>query len=205
MAKYTLNTYGWSFEAICKTLTDEQVQLIKDKMEEEEGFTELHEIRFDLDELLDLDFWDGEVFHKTEAFDNGTMTFQVIDEEGNKVSEFGIGETADLYDTIEDFDDKYKYRSHSAIPEYNIPPTNLYLSVDENKGGIFTFTLESDTVPVASDFTYSTGSIDTPEGDYDFINQIFFKGQPLDIEDYIDNWGKSSSCMIFTLDGDTIN
>ena len=31
MAKYTLNTYGWSFEAICKTLTHEQVQLIRDK------------------------------------------------------------------------------------------------------------------------------------------------------------------------------
>jgi hypothetical protein len=203
MAKYTLNTYGWSFEAICKTLTDEQVQLIKDKMEEE-GFTELHEIRFDLDELLDLDFWDGEVFHKTEAFDNGTMTFQVIDEEGNKVSEFGIGETADLYETIEDFDDKYKYRSHSAIPEYHIPPTNLYLSVDENKGGIFTFTFESDTAPVASDFTYSSGSVETHDGDYDFIDKIFFKGQPLEIKDYIDNWGKSSSCMIYTLDGDTI-
>jgi len=203
MAKYTLNTYGWSFEAICKTLTHEQVQLIRDKMEEE-GFSELHEIRFDLDELLDLDFWDGEVFHKTEAFDNGTMTFQVIDEEGNKVSEFGIDETADLYDTIEDFDVKYDYRSYSAIPEYNIPPTNLYLSVDENKGGIFTFKLESDTVPVASDFTYSTGSIDTPDGDYDFINQIFFKGQPLEIEDYLDNSGKASSVMIFTLDGDTI-
>ena len=65
MAKYTLNTYGWSFEAICKSLTDEQVQLIKDKMDEE-GYSELHEIRFDLDELLDLDFWDGDVFHKTE-------------------------------------------------------------------------------------------------------------------------------------------
>jgi hypothetical protein len=204
MSKYTLNTYGWSFEAICKSLTDEQVQIIKDKMKEE-GFSELHEIRFDLDELLDLDFWDGEIFHKTEAFDNGTMHFELLDEEENKVLEFGIGETADLYETIEDFEEKYEYRSYSAIPEYNIPPTNLYLSVDENKGGIFTFTLESDTVPVASDFTYSTGSIDTPEGDYDFIDKIFFKGQPLEIEDYLDNSGKSSSAMIFTLDGDTIN
>jgi hypothetical protein len=171
---------------------------------DEEGFTELHEIRFLLGELLDLDFWDGEVFHKTEAFDNGTMHFEVADEEENKVLQFDIDKTADLYETIEDFDDKYKYRSYNAIPEYNIPPTNLYLSVDENKGGIFTFTLESDTVPVASDFTYSTGSIDTPDGDYDFIDKIFFKGQPLEIEDYLDNSGKSSSCMIFTLDGDTI-
>lgn len=203
MAKYTVNTYGWSFEAICKTLTDEQVQLIKDKMDEE-GFSELHEIRFDLDELLDLDFWDGEVFHKTEAFDNGTMYFEIIDEEGNKVSEFRVGDTADLYETIEDYDDKYKYRNYNAVPQYNVPPTNLYLSVDENKGGIYSFTIESDTVPVASDFTVSSGSIDTPDGDYDFIDQVFFKGEPLEIEDYLDNSGKASSCMIFTLDGENI-
>ena len=203
MAKYTVNTYGWSFEAICKTLTDEQVQLIKDKMDEE-GFSELHEIRFDLDELLDLDFWDGEVFHKTEAFDNGTMYFEIIDEEGNKVSEFRVGDTVDLYEAIEDYDDKYKYRSYNAVPQYNVPPTNLYLSVDENKGGIHTFTIESDTVPVASDFTVSSGSIDTPDGDYDFIDQVFFKGEPLEIEDYLDNSGKASSCMIFTLDGEDI-
>lgn len=203
MAKYTVNTYGWSFEAICKTLTDEQVQLIKDKMDEE-GFSELHEIRFDLDELLDLDFWDGEVFHKTEAFDNGTMYFEIIDEEGNKVSEFRVGDTADLYETIEDYDDKYKYISYNAVPQYNVPPTNLYLSVDENKGGIYSFTIESDTVPVASDFTVSSGSIDTPDGDYDFIDQVFFKGEPLEVEDYLDNSGKASSCMIFTLDGEDI-
>jgi hypothetical protein len=203
MAKYTLNTYGWSFEAICKTLTHEQVQIIRDKMEEE-GFSELHEIRFDLDELLDLDFWDGEVLHKTEAFDNGTMHFEIIDEEGNKVLEFGINELGDLYETIEDYDDKYEYRGYEVIPEYNVPPTNLYLSVDENKGGIFKFEFESDTVPTPLDFTYSSGSIDTPDGDYDFVDKIFFKGQPLEIEDYLDNSGKSSSCVIFTLGGDII-
>jgi hypothetical protein len=120
------------------------------------------------------------------------------------VLEFGINDVGDLYETIEDYDDKYEYRGYEVIPQYNVPPTNLYLSVDENKGGIFTFTFESDTVPTPSDFTYSTGSIDTPEGDYDFIDKIFFKGQPLEIEDYLDNSGKSSSCMIYTLDGETI-
>jgi hypothetical protein len=81
----------------------------------------------------------------------------------------------------------------------------LYLSVDENKGGIFTFTFESDTVPTPSDFTYSTGSIDTPDGDYDFVDKIFFKGRPLEIKDNLDNSGKASTVKIFTLDGDTIN
>lgn len=203
MAKYTLNTYGWSFEAVCKSLTDEQVQLIREKMDEE-GYTEPHEIRFDLDELLNIDIWDGEIFHTTEAFDNGTMHFEILDEEGNKVSEFGVNDISSLYDVIEDYDDKYKYKSYNALPQYNVPPTNLYLSVDENKGGIYSFTIESDTVPVASDFTVSSGSIDTPDGDYDFIDQVFFKGEPLEVEDYLDNSGKASSCMIFTLDGEDI-
>ena len=203
MAKYTINTYGWSLEAICKSITDEQVQTIREKMDEE-GYSELHELRFDLDELLNLDFWDGEIFHKTEAFDNGTMHFEIIDEEGNKVSEFGIGEISSLYDVIEDYDDKYEFRGYNAIPEYNVPPTNLYLSVDENKGGIYSFTVESDTVPVATDFTVSSGTIDTPDGEYDFIDQIFFKGEPLEIDDYLDNSGKASTVTVFTLNGEYI-
>ena len=72
--KYTLNAYGWSIEAVANELTDEQVQIIKDKMKEE-GHEELYQIRFDLDALLDLDFWDGEVFHRTEAFDNDWNCF----------------------------------------------------------------------------------------------------------------------------------
>jgi hypothetical protein len=46
--KYTLNTYGWSMESVAKELTDEQVQIIKNKMEEE-GYDELYQIRFELD------------------------------------------------------------------------------------------------------------------------------------------------------------
>ena len=203
MAKYTLNTYGWSFEAICKSLTNEQVQLIKDKMDEE-GYSELHEIRFELDELLDLDFWDGDVFHKTEAFDNGSMHLEVLDEDGKMVLDFSIDEMSNLYDTIEDFDDKYDYVGFEAIPENNVPPTNLYLSIDENKGGIFQYQFESDTVPTPFDFTVSSGSIDTPNGEYEFISRIFFKEQLLEIEDYLDNSGKASTCTIFTLNGETI-
>jgi len=200
--KYTLNTYGWSFEAIGKSLTDEQVLKIKEFMNEN-GHDELWQCRWDLDELLDIDTWDGELFHLTESFDNGTTHFEIIDENGDKVLEFGVGDVADLYETIEDYDEKYEYREYNAFPQKE-GPTNVYLSIDENKGGMFKFSLESDTVPTPTDFTYSSGSIGTPEGDYDFIGQVFFKGQPLEIEDCLDNSGKSSSCMIYTLDGETI-
>ena len=202
MTKYILNSYGWSMEAVGKSLTDEQVEMIKNKMEEE-GFSELHEIRFDLNELLDIDIWDGELFHTSNGLENDVMHFEVIDEDGNKVLEFGIGDMSDVYDVIEDFDEKYEYTDHNAFPQEE-GPTNVYLSVDENKGGINCFEFESDTVPTASDFCYSRGSVATPEGDWDFVDEIFFKGEPLEIKDYLDNWGKASTAQIFTLDGETI-
>ena len=128
--------------------------------------------------------------------------FEIIDENGDKVLEFGVGDVADLYETIEDFDEKFEYRGYNAFPEGEVK--NVYLSIDENKGGIHTLSFESDEVPKATDFTYSTGSIGTPEGDWDFINQIFFKGQPLTIDDYLDNWGKTSNVEIFTSNGEVI-
>jgi hypothetical protein len=49
--KYTLNCYGWSFEAIGKSLTDEQVLKIKEFMNEN-GHDELWQCRSDLDALI---------------------------------------------------------------------------------------------------------------------------------------------------------
>lgn len=196
--KYTLNTYGWSMEAIAKELTDEQVQKIKEKMEEE-GYDELHEIRFDLDELLGIDIWDGDIFHTSAGLDNGVTYFQITDEDGKMVCEFETKDMADLYETIENFDELYGYTDYNAFPQPN-GPKHVYLSVDENKGGINIYEFESDTVPVATDFTYSSGSIGTPDGDWDFIDTVFFKGQPLEILDYSDNSGKASTSVIYSYD-----
>ena len=56
---------------------DWEERKIKEFMDEN-GHGKLWECRSDLDELLDIDTWDGELFHLTEAFDNGTMHFEVI-------------------------------------------------------------------------------------------------------------------------------
>lgn len=196
--KYTLNAYGWSIEAVANELTDEQVQIIKDKMKEE-GHEELYQIRFDLDELLNIDIWHGDIFHYSAGLDNGVIQFEVIDEGGNKVLEFDIANTADLYETIENYDELYGYTSFSAFPQPE-GPKNICLTVDENKGGVTCYNFESDTVPVPSDFTYSTGSVETPEGDWDFVDKVFFKGKPLEILDWLDNWGKASTCVIYSYD-----
>jgi len=195
MAKYKLNCYGWSLEAIGKSLTDEQVKKIEDLMKKA-GYEELWEVRYDLDELLDIDIWDGELFHISKSFDNGTMYFTVEDDMEKEVLSFDIDETGDL---DENYYEENEYVGYDAYTKEN-ESRNVYLSVDENKGGLYYMEFETDEVPTAKDFTYSTGSIDTPNGDWDFIDKIFYKGQELEIVDWLDNSGKSSTLEIFTHD-----
>ena len=195
MAKYKLNCYGWSLEAIGKSLTDEQVKKIEDLMKKA-GYEELWEVRYDLEELLDIDIWDGDLFHVSKAFDNGTMYFTVEDDMEKQVLSFDIDQTGEL---DENYYEENDYVGYDSFPN-ETEPRNVYLSVDENKGGLYYMDFESEEIPKAEDFTYTTGSIETPNGDWDFIDKIFYKGEELEVVDWLDNSGKSSTLEIFTHD-----
>lgn len=195
MAKYKLNCYGWSLEAIGKSLTDEQVKKIEDLMKKA-GYEELWEVRYDLEELLDIDIWDGELFHLSKAFDNGTMYFTVEDDMEKQVLSFDIDQTGEL---DENYYEENDYVGYDSFPN-ETEPRNVYLSVDENKGGLYYMEFDSEEIPKPEDFTYTTGSIETPNGDWDFIDKIFYKGEELEIVDWLDNSGKSSTLEIFTHD-----
>lgn len=199
MGKYKLNCYGWSFEAVGKSLTDEQVSVILDTMKEQEAES-VSQIRFDLEELLGIDIWDGELFHLSQAFDNNTMHFVVEDEQGEEVLKFEINEMSDLPD--EYYEDN-EILDYSAFPKED-GPKNVYLSVDENKGGIYQMEFESEELPKPEDFTYTRGCIGTPNGDWDFIDKIRFKGNELEILDWLDNSGKATTLEIFTYDNEII-
>lgn len=188
--KYILKTYGWSAEFIGKTLTDEQVEKIE-QFKQEKGCEELWEIRFDLDSVIEIDIYDGDIFHVNKALDNDTMTFELEDEQGNTILSFGINDIQTITSVNEDWDD---YVSHRAFPLEK--GENIYVSVDENKGGIWEFEIESETVPTVEDFTFCHGSVDFPDGDWDYIDKIFFKGQEIEPSDFLDNWGKSSQVDI---------
>jgi len=49
------------------------------------------------------------------------------------------------------------------------------------------------------------GSIDTPDGEWDFVSRIFFKDQLLEIHEWMDNMGKAATVEIYTQDGRIIN
>jgi len=194
MAKYTLNSYGWSMEVIAKNLTDKQVEKIEGSIKKS-GYDELWEIRHELDELIDIDIWDGDVIHLTKPFDNGTMYFVLEDDTGKEVLTFDINDIVH----IDVDDEKSEHPIHDAYPN-ETDKRNIYFSVDENKGGLFSWEFDSDEIPTVKDFKCSTGFVETPHGDWDFIDKIYFKDNELEIYDYLDNSGKSSTIEIYTHD-----
>jgi hypothetical protein len=200
--KYTLKTYGWEMDAVGKSLTDEQVSEIKNLMEER-GYDNLWVARYDLENDLGIDIWDGDLFRIGKAFDNGTMSCVVHDEEGKELLMFEIGEIQNMGDIEDEYYDKNGYDIYNANPNED-GSNNVYLSVDENKGGLYQMTFESDEVPTKEDFTYTVGNIETPDGDWDFISKILFKGNELEVVEWLDNADKAATVVIFTSDGEQI-
>jgi hypothetical protein len=188
---YTLNTYGWSAEFIGKTLSVEQHSIINDLLDEK-NVDDISEIRFDLDDHVDFDIWDGDILHITKALDNDTMLFQVLDEGEKVVLEFGIEDLVNLGDINEDI-----YNDHKFYDVFPSETSSVYFSVDEFKGGIFSYEFESDETPKIEHFNYLITSIDTPNGEWDIIDKIYHNGEELEILDYLDNTGKSSTIEIF--------
>lgn len=190
--KYTLNTYGWSGEFIAKRFTPEQVEKVNELLKERDT-TDISDIRFDLEDVLDVDMLDGDVFQTLRALNNGTLSFQVEDDEGNVVLEFGI---EDIKNVLDDNDDMY-----DEMVSYEVNPDgdhSVYLSVDEYKGGVFSYEFESDETPKVEDFKYITGSVDTPDGDWEIIDGIYHNGEKLEIYDYLDSTGKAATIEIFS-------
>jgi len=203
MKKYILETYGWQMEGMGHSLTNEQVAQIEQIMSEE-GYDELWQARDDIEEKLGIYIWEPDMFHISKPFDNGSMRFYVKDEDDNVVVEFDIDKTSDFYETIPNADD-IEIEDYLAFPTEDKSVENVLLIVDENKGGLELYEFESEEIPTPEDFTTLSGSIATPDGDWDFISKIFFKGNELEVVDYLDNSGKASTMEIYTFDDRIIN
>ena len=206
MAKYKVEFYGWEMEAQGYSLSDEQVEQVRELMEDN-GYDELWEIRSEMEDI-GIDIWnEGDLFHVSKPHYNATFWGKVFDEDGNVVLEIDYKDLGDMYDYIGD-DDKieelYPYENYIALPEFLDGTDNVLLVVDENKGGLFESSFESDELPKTSDFSLMGGTVETPEGDWDFISRVFFKDKELEPEDYLDNYGKAATLEIYTSGGETI-
>ena len=207
MTKYKLEMYGWEVEATGHSLTDEQVKQIQDLMETN-GYSELWESRNDLEEegIID-DLYNPDLFHVSRGLDNSGLWFSLKDDKDNEVLRFEPSDMEDIYEMLGDSADDIPYEGYLAIPGEgkNENIDNILVVFDENKGGICEYEMfESDEVPTAKDFCVQHGDIATPDGDWDFISKVFYKGKDLEVYDNLDNRGKASTIEIYTRDGQII-
>ena len=207
MTKYKLEMYGWEVEATGHSLTDEQVKQIQDLMETN-GYSELWESRNDLEEegIID-DLYNPDLFHVSRGLDNSGLWFSLKDDKDNEVLRFEPSDMKDIYEMLGDSADDIPYEGYLAIPGEgkNENIDNILVVFDENKGGICEYEMfESDEVPTAKDFCVQHGDIATPDGDWDFISKVFYKGKDLEVYNHLDNRGKASTIEIYTRDGQII-
>tara|TARA_Y100000389_G_C17349868_1_gene457841 strand:+ start:134 stop:757 length:624 start_codon:yes stop_codon:yes gene_type:complete len=206
--RYKLEMYGWEVEATGHSLTDEQVKSIQDLMETN-GVDELWEVRHDIEiEGIVDDLYNPDLYHVSRGLDNSGLWFSLRDDNDKEVLRFEPSDMSDIYETLGDSADDIPYEGYLAIPgEGDKSKVDNILSIfDENKGGICEYEMfESDEVPTAKDFCVQNGDIGTPDGDWDFISKVFYKGKELEVYDHLDNRGKASTVEIYRKDGSTIS
>jgi len=130
-------------------------------------------------------------------FNLENLWFKIEDSDNNVVCEF-IG--TEINNHEEFYDDEDLSESFDIMMDEEFE--NVMLFVDEYKGGLFELNIESDTVPVSSDFSFVSGSVVAPNFEIDFISKIFFKGEICAPQYTLDNDHKGSS--VYMVNGDIL-
>ena len=190
MKKYKIEVYGWELESTCFSL-DERQSTIMDEYIKENGKNCLSKLSFDIEDMLDIDMFDGDIFNISKPFYYFETNFLVID--NNKtVKEFNTENFSHLEDILDDYEDPNEY---IALPD--VYESNILLITHESKGGIYSFYVESEDIPKPKDFAIMGNFIDTPIGDYDIIEDIYFKGKKVEIDEWIGGDGKGFNIDYF--------
>ncbi len=203
MAKYKLLVSGFGMEGTAHTITLEEVQKIKN-FQEENGYNELYEMYSDFPEILD-DFEHGlpNWWIASRPYVNDRLRFTLWDEQENEVWSVVWDELGDIYD----LDEKYSLPENfeestdllDAYPHQG--KENILCIIEDVKGTLITYIIESDVTPELKDFAFTSQSIESPVFDYEVVDKMFYKNQHIE-KDYDDEWvmGKSLDVYVFTLD-----
>lgn len=191
MKRYTIEVRGWELTASAFSLNQEQIEKLKSLMESHQGY-DLHEYYDEIEDELDIYFNEGNLFNLSKPFFNSDTWFIITDENDKVVDTFDIGGFSDIEDVLDtyEFEDEYV-----AIPDED--NKGILLTTEESKGGLYYFYVESENVPKPEDFAIMPNSIDTPIGDYDLIDSFYFKGEKVEIEEWLGGDGKSFSIDFF--------
>lgn len=195
MAKYQLKVYGWELNGSAHSITDQQVEDIK-QYQEENGYDDLSEMAWDLETVVEgYEPFSTNMWVIDKPMDNDRLSFIIADENGEDIRTFNLDEMTDHYEIDEDYE-SIDYQGYPTEGEHE----NVLLFLEENKGLVYGFNFESDETPTPKDFSVIPGTIGTEEGDWDFIDKVFFKGTELEVDyDFQNTNGKALTVQLWTL------
>ena len=198
MKKYTLVIGGWELNASGHQLTNEEVVKLRNHMSEN-GIDDLSSMGFDIEEVLDYEVFNTNMWVMIRPLWNDTLHFMVFksDDMETRVLEFEEKEMSDHYEVDEDADCGDTFNGYPIEGGEE----NIILFLEENKGWVCDFEFESDEVPTAKDFSMVGGCIETPNGDWDFIDKMYFKGKELQMNfNYQQTRGIGLTIKLWTLE-----
>ena len=195
---YTVKVSGWELNGSAHSLTKEQVKQLKD-YQEEMGIEDLNDIGFGLEDVIE-DYYpfDTNMWVISKPFDIPNNTYFTVDNENDvTVLEFPLSK---IEPRNEDNDPLFEYpESHQGYPmEDN--NEDILLFMEENKGLVCEFKFYSNEPPKLEDFTYVPNFVETPDGDWEYIETLYFKNKELEMS-YEEQWvrGKALTVELWSL------
>ena len=82
------------------------------------------------------------------------------------------------------------------MPEFS-NKLGYLMKIEESKGGIAVFHFESEELPLPTDFSALGGIIEAPDSYYEYVENLYFKGNLLLETDSLDSVGKAMTVKLY--------
>ena len=190
MESFKIQGFGWESVFHTYQVNKEEVEVINKILKDNET-QDLSEVWVDVEYELDL-IGKQELSITRPNLHLENLSFIVLDQDGEEDNYF-FGE--DILDHS-DIDPNYSSDHDYYVLEPEDTDGAVIVVHEENKGGIFEFTVESEETPQAEDFSYTTGYIENDLWVLEFVSEIFFKGKICKPEEFLDNNEKSKNVYL---------
>lgn len=198
MKKWIITVSGWSVNASAHDISNEIVDKIN-QHKFDMAVEDLTDLMGDLEEIIPgYDMYSTNMWVLDRPVISEKVFLKLLDENNKVMKSFELSQIDDIMFLEEDV--KIEIPFYSIIPDGDLIQNVIYVQED-NKGLICSFEIISDEEPKIEDITYSSSVIETPDGDIDILNNLFYKGQLLEMSyEMQDVSGKSITIDLIEFD-----
>ena len=184
---YRLELYGWQMWFQQKELEQSEIDKIEAYLNSNNAV--LEDCWWDIEGEFGLDVFDLE-FVKPFWYDD--TLFKLYNQADELVREFHLSQITDHFE----FDENAEGSCIGVMPEFS-KKSGYLMKIEETKGGIAVFHFDSDTPPLPTDFSALVGMIETPDLDYEYLENLYFKGNLMEETDALDSVGKAMTVKLY--------